>query len=119
MGPEKIAEFLGKYEGAQRRMSIKAQLNGLLMTVVEGLNDNWSVQLLDKKRPWPNHRALPIRDGKAYAELVEAFLRAFTPRDLVMLTIKYTGGMPRYKLPFTRHKGSQTLAPLVRIATRA
>ena len=47
----------------------KVKLNGLLTTVVQGLNDNWSVQLLDKQRPWPNHRALPIRDGKAYAAL--------------------------------------------------
>lgn len=37
---------------------------------------------------------------KAYAELVEAFLRAFTPQDLVMLTIKYTGGnWPGYETP--------------------
>lgn len=37
---------------------------------------------------------------KAYAELVEAFLRAFTPKDLVMLTIKYTGGRwPDYETP--------------------
>lgn len=37
---------------------------------------------------------------KAYAELVEAFLRAFTPKDLVMLTIKYTGGnWPGYEHP--------------------
>jgi glycosyltransferase involved in cell wall biosynthesis len=37
---------------------------------------------------------------KAYAELVEAFLRAFTPKDRVMLTIKYTGGRwPGYETP--------------------
>ncbi len=29
---------------------------------------------------------------KGYAELIEAFLSAFTPRDKVVLTIKYTGG---------------------------
>jgi len=29
---------------------------------------------------------------KAYAELIEAFLRAFTPDDQVLLTIKYSGG---------------------------
>ena len=29
---------------------------------------------------------------KGYAELVEAFLTAFTPRDKTVLTIKYTGG---------------------------
>ena len=33
VSPEKIAECLGRYEGAQRRMTIKAQLNGL--TVVD------------------------------------------------------------------------------------
>jgi glycosyltransferase involved in cell wall biosynthesis len=37
---------------------------------------------------------------KAYAELVEAFLMAFTPKDLVALTIKYTGGnWPGYEHP--------------------
>ncbi len=37
---------------------------------------------------------------KGYPELIEAFLRAFTPRDKVMLTIKYTGGKwPGYPTP--------------------
>ncbi len=47
----------------------KAAMPGLVPAVVEGLNDNWSVQLLDRARPWPNHRELPVRDGRAYAEL--------------------------------------------------
>jgi hypothetical protein len=47
----------------------KAAMPGLLPAVVEGLVDNWSVQLLNKARPWPNHRQLPIRGGRAYAEL--------------------------------------------------
>ena len=47
----------------------KTAMPGLLPTVVQGLVDNWSVHLLNKARPWPNHRALPIRDGTAYAEL--------------------------------------------------
>ena len=42
---------------------------GLLPVVIEGLNDRWSVQLLERNRPWPNHRALPVRGGRAYAEL--------------------------------------------------
>jgi len=42
---------------------------GLLPAVIEGLNDKWSVQLLNKARPWPNHCQLPIRDGRAYAEI--------------------------------------------------
>jgi hypothetical protein len=47
----------------------KTAMPGFLTTVVENLNDNWTVQLLNKAQPWPNHRALPIRDGRAYAEL--------------------------------------------------
>lgn len=47
----------------------KTALPGFLTTIVDGLNDNWTVQLLDRSRPWPNHRALPIRDGRAYAEI--------------------------------------------------
>ncbi len=44
-------------------------LHGFLPVCVENLNDNWSVQLLDKARKWPNHRALPIRDGRAFGML--------------------------------------------------
>jgi hypothetical protein len=58
----------GQLSGVEAKIP-KAALNGLLATVVENLNDNWSVHLLDKGMAWPNHRALPIRDGKAYAEL--------------------------------------------------
>lgn len=47
----------------------KTELPGFLTTIVENLNDNWSVQLLDRNRAWPNHRALPIREGRSYAEL--------------------------------------------------
>ena len=47
----------------------KAALGAYLTTVVSGLNGNWSVHLLDRQMPWPNHRALPSRDGKAYAQL--------------------------------------------------
>jgi len=47
----------------------KTDLPGFLPAIVEGLNDNWSVHLLDRARKWPNHRALPIRDGRAFAQL--------------------------------------------------
>lgn len=47
----------------------RTDLPGMLTATVEGLNDNWSVQLLDRKRRGPNHRGLPIRDGVAYAAL--------------------------------------------------
>ena len=47
----------------------KADLPGFLTTTVEGLNDNWSVYLLDKARARPNYRSLPIRDGTAWAQL--------------------------------------------------
>jgi len=57
----------------------KADMPGFLPASIENLNDNWSVQLLDRARPWPNHRALPIRDGRAFAQLdlVEADLDLF------------------------------------------
>jgi len=47
----------------------KANLPGFLPVSIEGLNDNWSVEMLDNARPWPNVRALPIRDGRAFAEV--------------------------------------------------
>ena len=47
----------------------KTAMPGLVPAIIEGLNDNWSVQMLNKARPWPNHRALPIRDGRSFAQL--------------------------------------------------
>ena len=47
----------------------KADMPGYLPTSIEGLNDNWSVHVVDKARPEPNHRALPVRDGRAFAQL--------------------------------------------------
>jgi len=47
----------------------RAEMPGFLPVSVEGLNDNWSVFLLDRKRKGPNFRALPIRDGRAFAQL--------------------------------------------------
>ena len=44
-------------------------MHGFLTAVVQNLNDNWSVHLADRNRRWPNHRGLPVRDGKAYAML--------------------------------------------------
>jgi hypothetical protein len=47
----------------------KAAMPGFLTASVENLNDNWSVHLVDRARSWPNHRALPIRDGRSFAQL--------------------------------------------------
>jgi transposase len=47
----------------------KTGLPGFLTACVENLRDNWSVCLVDRLRSGPNFRALPIRDGRAYAEL--------------------------------------------------
>ena len=47
----------------------KTPMPGFLTARVQGLNDNWSVFLLDKGRPAPNFRALPIRDGISWAQL--------------------------------------------------
>lgn len=47
----------------------KTAMPGFLTARVSGLNDRCSVYLLDKNRPAPNFRALPIRDGVAWAQL--------------------------------------------------
>jgi hypothetical protein len=47
----------------------KADLPTFVPVCVERLNENWSAFLLDRKRKWPNFRALPIRDGRAFAQL--------------------------------------------------
>ena len=57
-------------QGAGAEFSIPGtDMPGFLPVSVEGLNDNWSVHLLDRARKWPNHRALPIRDGRSFAQL--------------------------------------------------
>jgi hypothetical protein len=55
--------------GAWEAKLAQADLLNFVPLVLDGLNDNWSVQLLDRARPWPNHRALPVRDGRSWAEL--------------------------------------------------
>jgi hypothetical protein len=47
----------------------KADMPGYLLAVVEGLRDGWSVWLVDRARKGPKVRGLPIRDGRAYAQL--------------------------------------------------
>jgi len=47
----------------------KADMPGFLPLCVENLNDNWSAWLLDRARVKPNYRGLPIRDGRAWAQL--------------------------------------------------
>jgi hypothetical protein len=47
----------------------KTDLPGFLTACVENLRDNWSVCLVDRLRAGPNFRALPVRDGRAYAQL--------------------------------------------------
>ncbi len=56
-------------DGAVEVTMPKVELNALLSTVIEGLNDHWSVYMLDKNRDRPNFRALPIRDGTSYLDL--------------------------------------------------
>lgn len=47
----------------------KVNLECFLCLSVENLNDNWSVYLVDGGRKGPNFRALPVRDGRSYAQL--------------------------------------------------
>ena len=58
----------GKGQGMAAKLP-KTDLDNFLTLEVSGLNDNWDVYLLDHARKAPNFRALPHRDGKAYAEL--------------------------------------------------
>ncbi|HRT95584.1 MAG TPA: hypothetical protein P5532_14240 [Planctomycetota bacterium] len=58
----------GEGVGVEAKMP-KAEMPGFLPAAVANLNDRWSVWLLDRKRTWPNVRALPIRDGTASAQL--------------------------------------------------
>ncbi len=48
---------------------VKTAMPGFLTACIDGLRDNCSVYLLDKARPAPNFRALPIRDGRSWAQL--------------------------------------------------
>jgi len=47
----------------------KTAMPGFLPAAVDGLNDNWSVYLLDQARKGDNFRMLPLRDGRAWAQL--------------------------------------------------
>ncbi len=47
----------------------KTAMPGFLPAAIDGLNDRWSVYLLDAARKTDNFRMLPVRDGRAYAQL--------------------------------------------------
>ncbi len=47
----------------------KTAMPGFLPAAVDGLNDHWSVYLLDNAQKGDNFRMLPIRDGRAWAQL--------------------------------------------------
>lgn len=47
----------------------QTDLAAFLTAEASGLNDNWTVYLLDRARSGPNFRGLPIRDGRAFAQL--------------------------------------------------
>lgn len=50
-------------KGSVKFKPSRAEMPEFLPVKVEGLNDNRSVQLLDRARKPPDHRALPITDG--------------------------------------------------------
>jgi hypothetical protein len=58
----------GQGEAIEARLR-KTAMPGFLTVSVENLRDNWSVCLADRLRARPNFRALPVRDGRAYAQL--------------------------------------------------
>ena len=47
----------------------RQDVQGFIATRIQGLNDNWSVFLLDRNRKGASFRALPRRDGRAFAQL--------------------------------------------------
>ncbi|MHB9133041.1 MAG: hypothetical protein ACYDBB_18390 [Armatimonadota bacterium] len=55
--------------GAMEARVPKADLPNYVPLALDGLHDNWSVFLLDRKRKGQNFRAIPVRDGRAYAQL--------------------------------------------------
>ncbi|HEY3321769.1 MAG TPA: hypothetical protein VGP72_14960 [Planctomycetota bacterium] len=61
--------WLESKDGAIEVKIPKADIPAFVPAIVQRLNENWSVELLDRARPWPNHRALPIRQGFAVAQL--------------------------------------------------
>jgi hypothetical protein len=57
-------------DGAFEATVRQAKLENFVPLALDGLNDNWSVFLVDRKRPaGKNFRAIPVRDGRAYANL--------------------------------------------------
>jgi transposase len=54
---------------AVRARMPKTAMPGFLPVAIDGVNDNWSVFLLDAARKGDNFRALPLRDGRAWAQL--------------------------------------------------
>ncbi|OPZ87498.1 MAG: hypothetical protein BWY76_00430 [bacterium ADurb.Bin429] len=57
-------------EGAAARARIaKTRMAGFLPVALDGVNDKWSVYLLDSARKGDNFRMLPVRDGRAWAQL--------------------------------------------------
>ncbi|MFP4057264.1 MAG: hypothetical protein ACLF0G_10390 [Candidatus Brocadiia bacterium] len=56
-------------DGAIEAKVPKTPMPGFLPLCLEGLNDHWSVVLLDRGREGPNFRSLPRREGRAWAQL--------------------------------------------------
>ncbi len=87
-----------------RRMLIRSGVPEEKVVVVPHPYDlDSEVLKLRKRSPVKQRRFYSIgrwEPRKAYAELVEAFLRAYRPEDDATLTIKYTGGKwPGYPTP--------------------
>jgi hypothetical protein len=55
-------------EGMAARLR-RTAMDAFLTLEVTGLRDNWDVYLLDRARKAPNFRALPLRDGRTFAQL--------------------------------------------------
>ncbi len=53
--------------GAVEAALQKVDLASMISLQVTNLNDRWSAFLQDRKRPMPNFRPIPVRDGRGYA----------------------------------------------------
>ena len=56
-------------DGAFECQIPKVALTAMIPVQVEGLNDRWSAFVVDRKRPAPNYRPIPVRDQCGYALL--------------------------------------------------
>jgi hypothetical protein len=103
-------------DGAVEATLPKVPLSAFLPAQITGLHDNWSVYLLDRQRAGVNFRALPMRDGVAYAQLdtTEADADLFLGHPVVSsrpeMTLQVSWQEPKVWYVEAHNPGAKTLA---------